>query len=352
MTGYVLRPAVRAGPAPAGMFTAAEYKEVEQYYREQPPTPLHSLPELARRLGIAELLLKDESSRAGLNAFKILGVDFALSRLRRDGRLSQGTVLACATDGNHGRAVARTAARMGLASHVYLPSQASRARIQAIAGEGAEVHITDGNYDDAVRQAARDAGQNGWLAVSDTSWPGYEEVPRMIMCGYTQLIMEASRQWTAPPDAVLVQAGVGGLACAVGSWFAQQYGQWRPYLICCQAERSACIVAAARGGAPVALQGSLETLMDCLSAGEVSHSAWPFIHAVYDAYMAVADDRAVEAAGLLRQAGIGAGFSGACGLASLLALVKEEPLEPLRLASGVGEATRVLLILTEGPVPG
>jgi diaminopropionate ammonia-lyase len=195
----------------------------------------------------------------------------------------------------------------------------------------------------------RRCGAEWWILVSDTSWPGYEGIPRMIMCGYTQLIMEAARQWSSPPDIVFVQAGVGGLACAMGSWFAFQFGQWRPYLICCQAEKSACVLEAARHGAPVPLEGSLETVMDCLSAGEVSHSAWPFLHAIFDAYLSVPDELAIEAAGVLEESGIAAGYSGACGMAALLGLVRNERLEPLRRASGLGAASRVLLIVTEGP---
>ncbi len=126
------------------------------------PTPLRSLGGYARELGIRGLLVKDESSRMGINAFKIAGVAYALHRLRSSGALKPDSVLACATDGNHGRAVAHVARELKLHARIYIHKGASPARVQAIRDEGAEVAIIDGNYDDSVRQIARDAQQHGW----------------------------------------------------------------------------------------------------------------------------------------------------------------------------------------------
>ena len=286
----------------------------------------------------------------GLGAFKILGVRYAIERLRAEGRLLPGTVLACATDGNHGRAVAKTAARLGLDSHIFLPSHAAQARIDAIAGEGAHIHICSGNYDDAVRQAARQADEhNDWLVVSDTSWPGYEEIPRWIMCGYTHLIAESVTQWPAAPDIVFVQAGVGGLACAAGSWFAHQYGRWRPFLVLCQPTQSAPVIEAAFQKRPVRLEGSQQTIMDCLSAGEVSHTAWPAISSIFDAYLKVEEHSAMEAVAALRELGVDAGFSGACGMAAYLQFAREPELAPLREAAAFSPGSRVMVIVSEGP---
>lgn len=321
------------------MFTPEEYAAVDTFYGSEPPTPLHEHK---------EVLIKDESARMGLNAFKILGVRYAIHRLRADGRLPHGSVLTCATDGNHGRAVARTAARMGLESHIFLPSHASQARIDAIAGEGASVHICPGNYDDAVRLAASEARDHEWLVVSDTSWPGYEEIPRWIMAGYTRLIGEAARQWTAPPDIVFLQAAVGGFACGVASWFANQYGTWRPYLILCQPSQSAPIIEAARNQRPVRLQGSQQTIMDCLSAGEVSHTAWPVISSIFDAYVAVEEESAVDAVAALRTLGVQAGYSGACGMGAYLQFSARPDFAPLREAAEFSSSSRILLIVTEG----
>jgi len=336
-TRFVLTPSVRLGE-PAGMFTAEEYAAVDAFYAGEPFTPLHHHD---------QLLIKDESARMNLNAFKILGVRYAIHRLRAEGRLPHGQALACATDGNHGRAVARTAARLGLESHIYLPSHASQSRIDAIAAEGANVHICPGNYDDAVRMAASEGREHQWLVVSDTSWPGYEEIPHWIMCGYTRLISEAARQWSEPPDIVFVQAAVGGLACAVASWFAHQYGKWRPYLVLCQPSQSCPILEAARRQHPVRLEGSQQTIMDCLSAGEVSHTAWPVISSIFDAYVAVEEHSAIQAVAALGALGIRSGYSGACGMAAHLQFSTSPAFAGLREAAAYAPSSRVLLLITE-----
>lgn len=335
MSRYVLCPSVRSGQPPKGMFHAEEYAAVDGFYAQSTPTPLHTL---------GNVLIKDESSRLGLNAFKILGVRYAVAQLKRQGLIGSDTVLCCATDGSHGRAVARSATMMGLRSHIYLPKHSLPHRIDKIANEGGEVHVVEGNYDDAVRQAAADAGQNGWLVVSDTAWPGYEEIPRWIMCGYTRLMSECAQQWTAPPDVVIVQAGVGGLAAAVASWLAHRFGQWRPYLICAQAANSPCIVEAARNGSPRRLEGSLETVMDCLSAGEASHTAWPVLSSVVDAYVMVEEQHAIDAVAYLKQHGVQSGYAGACGMAALLHLPPA-----VREAAQLSDASRMLMFVTEGP---
>ncbi|MCC6365935.1 MAG: pyridoxal-phosphate dependent enzyme [Bryobacterales bacterium] len=329
------------------MFSAEEYADVEEFYAQERPTMLHTFPSLAEKLGLGELMVKEETSRQGLPAFKVLGVKYAVERLRREGRLPPDAVVACATDGNHGRAVARVAARLGMEAHIFLPAHASERRIESIRGEGAHVHLAVGNYDEAVRQAARESQAHGWVLLSDTSWPGYEEIPRWVMAGYTHILAEASRQWIEPPDVVFVQAGVGGLACGAGSWFAQQFGKWRPFLALCQAANAACIVERARRGVAVRLEGGLETVMDCLSAGEVSYAAWPVIERLYDAYVGVEEEEAVEAAGVLRENGIPAGYSGACGFAALWATMRQENMAGLRAAAGMGKGTRAMVIVTE-----
>jgi diaminopropionate ammonia-lyase len=331
------------------MFRPDEYAEVEKFYEATSVTPLHRIP--GDSLGIHELLVKDESARFGLNAFKILGVRYAMHKLRQQGALPYGATVACATDGNHGRAVAHASAAMGLSAKIYLPKLALETRRRLIEAEGAEVTVVEGNYDDAVHQVAEDAAKNGWVIVSDTSWPGYEQVPRWIMAGYTHLVAEASRQWGSPPDAVIAHGGVGGFACAVGSWFAQHYGRWRPYLICAQPERAPAILEAARTGSPHRLQGDLDTIMDCLSAGEVSHSAWPFLHSIYDAYVSVEEESAVQGAlALEAAASVHAGYSGVCGFAALRAILHEEEFAPVREAAGLAKDSRVLIVVTDGAI--
>src|SRR5918997_1568268 len=212
-------------------------REPLAFHRRLPgygPTPLVELPGIARRLGVGRVWLKDESARLGLPPFKILGASWAVYRrlaellgrepawgtleeLRAElaplGRLT----LAAASDGNHGRAVARMAALLDYRAHILVPAGIAQARIDAIAGEGATVTVVEGSYDDAVEQAAAMADERT-LVISDTSWPGYEQVPRWVVEGYSTLFNEAddqvAEQGVAPFTHAVVQVGVGALAAA------------------------------------------------------------------------------------------------------------------------------------------
>ena len=350
MNRYFLNPKARASHPPQ-LFGDRDFEEINV---QAPTTPLRRLTRLASANGILDILLKDESERWGLNAFKILGVAYAVERLLKEERLSKGSVVVCATEGNHGRAVARVAQRNGLQARVYMSRQAVAARVNAIEQEGAKVVIVEGNYDDAVRQSAIDAERNGWTIVSDTAWPGYEEIPRWIMAGYMRLLDEARSQWSpdAPPDVVFVQAGVGGLTCAVVSWLCHSYGSQRPFTIVCEPTSAACHLESARAGAPVSLPGPFDTIMAGLRAGEVSSIAWPTIGAA-DAFVAIDDDICIEAVRALARPTsddpiVVAGPSGACGLGALLAILRDPSLRPLREAAGLNAQSRVLVINTEG----
>jgi diaminopropionate ammonia-lyase len=352
----LLRPAVRDG-ANRGLFTSDDLERVEIFFRARPelrPTPLRPLPALAMRLGVGELLVKDESDRFGTSAFKSVGVRYAVDRLLESSRDRPATVLACATAGNHGRAVARVARDRRLDARVYVPGQTAAAVRRAIAAEGATVVIVDGTYEDAVRRVADEAEREGWTIVSDTSWPGYEEIPRWIMAGYTHILEEAAREWgPAPPDVVLVQGGVGGLVCAAVSWLAHRFGAGRPFVAACEPLHAACLLESARRGSPTRVEGRLDTMMSGLRCAQVSPAAFPAILSLADAYVAIDDGYASEAMRLLARPEPGdvpivAGASGACGLGALVALLSEAALAEIRDAARLDARSRVFVINTEG----
>ena len=162
--------------------------------RFSPPRRRLPLPALAADLGLGTLSAKDESARFGLNAFKLLGARFAIETLVAEGQLRAGGTVVCASEGNHGRAVARAARDAGCASRVYMARDVAQSRVDAIAGEGAEVVRVDGSYDDAVRILQEEAAAHGWTIVSDTAWPGYERIPFLIMLGYTRMMDEVRDQ--------------------------------------------------------------------------------------------------------------------------------------------------------------
>ena len=263
--------------------------------------------------------------------------------------------LVCASAGNHGRAVARAARHAGLRARVFLDCDVAAARVEAIRSEGAEVVRVDGTYDDAVRLATDDAARTGALVVSDTSWPGYEQIPRDIMLGYTRVMDEAAAAWAGqgPPDLMIVQAGVGGLLAAVASWSARHFGDARPALVTVEPLLAACVQASARVGAPATVAGPLTTIMAGLRCGEVSPLAFDVLRTLVDGYIGVEDHwcRAAMHRFAHPEPGdpsLAVGTSGAAGLAALLAAADSPEAQGLFDACAPGRGRRVLVIATEG----
>jgi diaminopropionate ammonia-lyase len=358
-TLYHLGPVV---PSSSAHFSADELTRVRAFFDGRPdlkPTPLRPLPDLAREIGVGALLLKDESQRFGLPAFKIVGVTYAVHRLMEAGRLTPGRTVACATAGNHGRAVARVARDNNLRARVYVPAGTVRARIDALEGEGAEVVVHHGDYEDAVATMAREAARQGWVIVSDTSWPGDEAevsehtdhakasyyTPHLIMAGYSRIFDEARAAWDAPPDFIFVQAGVGGLLAAAAAWVST-HGSIG--VVSCEPVNAACVLAAAAAGKPTRVAGTLETTMAGLKSAEVSLAAWPIVATSVRAFVTARDEDSYQVMRRLASAGIVAGPSGACGLAALAVVMRDPALAPVREHLGLTNASRVLVVNTEG----
>ncbi len=314
------------------------------------PTPLHDLPGLAEMASVATVRLKDESARLGLGSFKALGGAYAVGQVvaaerSRRGVAAEEITVTCATDGNHGRSVAWGAARVGCRCVIFVHETVSQGRVDAIAQYGAEVRRVSGNYDDAVRASDRAAQERGWPVVSDTSWPGYTETPRLVMQGYRLMADEAMDQWMGPPPThVFVQGGVGGIAAAVAVHMRARFNS-APALIVVEPENAACLLASAEGGRLTKVSGSLATVMAGLACGEPSLIAWQELERAGTAFMAIQDELAIKAMRLLADDGIVSGKSGAAGLAGLLAVGGDQG---AREAVGISAGSRVLLLSTEG----
>jgi diaminopropionate ammonia-lyase len=306
-------------------------------------TPLRSLAGIARESGVAQLLYKDEGLRFGLKSFKALGGAYAVERLAREAGEKPLTVT-CATDGNHGRSVAWGAARAGLQAVIYVHEGVSRGRAEAIAALGAEVVRAGRTYDDSVRLCAEAARANGWQIVSDTSWPGYEDVPRTVMQGYAVMIAEALAQG-ARPTHVFVQGGVGGLAAAVLSWLWEELGPERPVFVVVEPDRAACLFESARAGEITTVGGDLDTIMAGLACGEPSVLAWRILSPGADAFIRIPDPAAAQTMRDLAEAGVVGGESGVAGLAGLR-LAATNP--AIRAALRLDGTARVLCFGTEG----
>jgi diaminopropionate ammonia-lyase len=335
------------------------------------PTPLLALPALARRLEVASIHYKDERGRFGLRSFKALGGAYAVANVLRrkvmeaTGRdvashellsgafadIVEAATVTCATDGNHGRSVAWGARLFGCRCVIFVHQHVSQGRRDAIAHYGAEVREVKGNYDDAVRHAAATAAAEGWTVVSDTSYPGYREIPLDVMHGYGVMAAEIAEQvGDEPPTHVFVQAGVGALAAAVCASFWLQWEARRPFFVVVEPSSADCVFQSLAAGHPVVVGGALDTVMAGLACGEVSELAWEILHHGANAAVAIDDAYALEAMRALAFAATGdppivAGETGGSGLAALLAAADDPS---IRDTLALDARSRVLLLGSEG----
>ncbi|MEU9448747.1 diaminopropionate ammonia-lyase [Streptomyces sp. NPDC048277] len=340
----------RCEPAPA---------EVRAFHSSLPdyePTPLTELPSLADELGIGRVFAKDESCRLGLPAFKALGASWAVHRTlagRAANGADQGPItLVTATDGNHGRAVARIARRLGQEAHVFVPQGVHPQAVTAIVAEQAKVTEVPGPYDEAVRLAAEAAAAPDAVLIQDTAWQGYEQIPGWIVEGYSTLCAEIDEQLAAAgvvegPGLVAVPVGVGSLAQAVVTHYRSRPSGQAPALLSVEPEAAPCVLESLTRDEPVSVTTG-ETTMAGLNCGTPSSIAWPYLRAGLDAAVAVTDADCARAAGELAALGVSSGPCGAATLAGLRAALTGEGADERRTALGLGPASAVVLLSTEG----
>ncbi|MCP4705406.1 MAG: diaminopropionate ammonia-lyase [candidate division Zixibacteria bacterium] len=357
-------------------FNNSDIIQLHRSLPEYKPTPLVSLPGLAKSIGIKQIYVKDESFRFGLKAFKGLGSTYAIYRMMKDylGKLNGPEVepdkfyqpnflrkdeftFCTATDGNHGRAVAWAAKKLNQKAVIYMPSNTVKARLENVKSEGARVIVVDGSYDKAVKEAAKDAKKNKWFIISDTSWVGYEDIPRHIMAGYLTLFREIHIELgnTTDIDAILIQAGVGALAASTSWYYNMEYKKHIPKLISVEPTEAACMLQSikSKSGLPLSLKNNPKSIMAGLNCGTPSLVAWPFIKTGFDLFLTVSDEYCVDAMQRYyypteNDPQIISGESGASSLAGLLALYTHKSARTVRNKLGLNENSSILLINTEG----
>ena len=264
------------------------------------PTPLLSLASAAKQYQINSLFVKDESLRFGLNAFKGLGGSYSMFRIlceklgldeaKADFTTFQSPEIrkACAditfattTDGNHGKGVSWAAKLFGCQAHVFMPRGTVEARRKAIVEAGnATAVITGWNYDETVRHAAALAKQNHWILIQDTSWDGYEQVPRWIMEGYLTMAAEAVSQMDGRlPTHIFLQAGVGSMAGAIEAYFMNLAAGQAPFVTIVEPTEAACIYQSVLAGDGLAhtVPGHPATIMAGLNCGTPCSVIWPVL---------------------------------------------------------------------------
>ena len=370
-TGPDLYPVKRFGPE-----NAKKVRAFHASFPEYSVTPLAKLDNLAKALGVANVYVKDESYRFGLNAFKVLGGSYTIGnylaqKLGKDISELPFNVLSSeevrkqigevtfvtATDGNHGRGIAWTANRLGQKSVVYMPKGSALERLNNIKALGADASITDLNYDDAVRLANSNAEKYGWVMVQDTAWEGYEDIPGWIMEGYTTMAAEAVEQLGGvKPTHIFLQAGVGAMSGGITGFFADLYGdEDRPIITIVEPNKADCIYrsAEANDGKPHFVKGDMNTIMAGLACGEPCTIGWNVLHDHADNFVSMPDYVAAEGMRVLGNPLPGddrviSGESGAATLGFVAEVMRNQSLDWLRKQLKLDENSRVLCFSTEG----
>ncbi len=335
------------------------------FHRKLPcyaPTPLLSIPSVASRLGFSRVLVKNESSRFGLPSFKLLGASWAtygalaarcglaledwssLEDLAKALSFLRPFTLAAATDGNHGRAVARMARLLGFESRIFVPRGTKAARIHAIESEGATLTVVDGDYDAAIARSAEEMSER-CLVIDDTSWPGYEEIPRSVIQGYGTIFREIEAQIESSPSVVFVPIGVGALGAAAVDFYKRTSDA---FVIGVEPTSAACVLASIEAGGMVTVPPPHDSIMAGLNCGTPSSIALPTLLAGLDLSVAIDDPYAEEAMRTLARCGIVSGETGAAALAGLEALLALPEAKEIRDELGLDGNATVLLLVTEG----
>lgn len=323
---------------------AAPVSQLLEHCPAHATTPLIDSRELAERFGIGRLFLKDERSRMGLGSFKALGAAHAIAceavatgnpDLRR---ALTDRVFVTASAGNHGLSVAAGARIFGARAVIYLAATVPEAFAGRLRAKGAEVVRAGETYEESMTAAEQNAAAEGWTLLSDSSWPGYADLPLRVMGGYLQLAAEAVNQIGEPPSHILLQAGVGGLAAAVAAHARRAWGD-APLVVVVEPEAAPALIESMSAGRVVDTEGPVSCMgrLDCKTPSLIALNG---LSRDADLFVTLSESAALQAVDDLAAAGIATTPSGAAGVAALL--------EPLNLPA----TARVLAIISEGPENG
>ena len=341
------------------------------------PTPLAKLDNLAKKLGISKIYVKDESKRFGLNAFKVLGGSYAIGNLLAE-RLGKSIedvdfemlksdevkkklgdiTFYTATDGNHGRGIAWSARMLGQKSVIFMPKGSSKIRLENILKEGAKASIEDMNYDEAVRLAEKKAKETGGEMVQDTAWPGYEKIPAWIMQGYGTFFSESLEQMAADgtdrPTHIFLQAGVGAMAGAIQGMIAARFDdERRPIVTIVEPKAADCLYRSAKNHKMTNVTGDMFTIMAGLACGEPNPIGWKIIDAYSDAFLSVPENTAADGMRVLASPMAGddkvvSGESGASTFGAVYQILSNDLYKDLRKALKIDGSSKIFCVSTEG----
>jgi len=352
-----------------GQEVIAFHRSFEEYHK----TSLHQLSHLAEHLGVGQIYLKDESTRFGLNSFKVLGASYAIGKtlaqllnrpisetpfaylLKEETKEQLAHVkLVATTDGNHGRGVAWTAQKLGLEAQIYMPKGTTQNRLEHIAKLGAKVEMTDYNYDETIRMMLDKSKGTQNQIIQDTAWEGYEEIPTWIMQGYSTIAQEIIEDLEeALPTHIFLQAGVGAFAGVMSDMMLRHYKENAPKIIIVEAQNSECFYKSIENHKMSAVTGDLKTIMAGLACGEPNPVAWEILKEACDAVIVAQDSVSARGMRILGNPIVSDPqiISGECGgvtLGVLSLIAKEESYAALKEALAINEDSHIVLVSTEG----
>lgn len=353
-------------------------REVHDYHKSFPmyeETPFLDLKNLAEKAGVKNILVKDESYRFGLNAFKVLGGSYAIGKVIAEkldmdikdltfekltskeikDKLGNVTFIT-ATDGNHGRGVAWAAKQLKQKSIVYMPRGSAEERVKNIEKEGATVKVLDANYDECVRQANELAEEKGYIMVQDTAWDGYEDIPKWIMQGYMTLaweMYESLQEKNIKPTHLFLQAGVGSFAAATTGFFANMYKEDKPIITIVEPDTVACIYESAKADKRVLVGGNYKTIMAGLACGEPNTFGLKVLLDNCEHFISASDEFAAFGIRVLgnpykSDKKIISGESGASSFGAILKILTDDRYEDERKKLNINEDSNLIFVSTEG----
>jgi len=323
------------------------------------PTSLVELPSVARFARVARVFVKVEGERP-LGSFKSLGgMTAGLRALARHAgvtdlvELCSGKThrtlptLICASEGNHGLAVATAASKARTQARIYLPKEVSNERAGRIEACGAQIAWIDGTYDDAVLAAEAAANRGDGLLIPDTSNDPDDPVVSDVMQGYGLLAHELKQQFEElreRPTHLFVQAGVGGLAAAMVAGLHDVLRAPKKSLVV-EPESAPCVAQALTTTHPTRIEGDLHTAAEMLACGVASAPAMRILkqHSVNSVLVAEAE-LTLAATAMRNFGGPNTTASGACGLAGLLRVAARDS---LRTEHRLAADSVVILLATE-----
>jgi len=332
--------------APSAPYPSTDSDKLKRLLAICPAATQTPLTEATGLAPVKNLWIKDERGRMNLGSFKALGAAYVIACLASEdteilGSASlNGRTFVTASAGNHGLSLAAGARVFGAQAVVYIAESVPESFADRLRAQGAQVVREGSDYAASMAAASRAATRQGWTLLSDSSWDGYVDLPRLLMEGYLQIAIEVVEQCPRPPTVILLQAGVGGMAGALAAYFRKSW-QNAPRIVVVEPEAAPALQASITAGKCVFADGP-DSIMGRLDCKEPSLIALNGLARDADLFLTLDDAEVAEQLPALAGAGMETTASGGAGVAAVMN-------ETSRSSLGIGPKDRVLCILTEQP---